>query len=166
METVQLTSELMAYFHIAAQFAQKSTCKKAHCGCILVKDGRVIAGGYNAPPLGDVENQKCDYVYPAKRKRPQNDCTCCVHAEWRAIIDALRSGNSADLVGSTLYFTRVDEFGKKYFAPEKYTPHCTVCSRLGLDAGISTWVLWGDPEPVMYGAKEYNDLSYQFHLNE
>ncbi len=152
------------FFDDAAAFAHKSLCKKAHCGAVIVKDGQVIAGGYNAPPLNNLENQKCDYVYPIDRKRPKNDCACCVHAEWRAIMNALKAG--ADLTGSTIYFTRVDEKGDKIFSAEKYQPHCTVCSRLALDAGISFWTLWHPTQPPIYDVKEYNDLSYQFHLEQ
>lgn len=150
------------FFEDAAAFARQALCKRARCGAVIVKDGKVVAGGYNAPPLNDNANQKCDYEFPDNRRRPQNDCTCCVHAEWRAIMSGLKDG--ADLTGSTMYFTRVDENGDKFYSSEKYEPHCTVCSRLALDNGITRWVLWGHPEPVSYEAKHYNDVSYEFHL--
>ncbi len=152
----------LEWFNIAAKSAQKSLCLRDKCGAAIVLNGKVIAEGYNAPPQDSLDNQKCGYDFPvAHRKKPKSDCTCCMHAEWRAIMDALKAG--VDLAGSTLYFTRVDDQGQILFSGE---PYCTVCSRLALDAGISFWALWHDPEPMLYDAQEYNDLSYAFHLKQ
>jgi deoxycytidylate deaminase len=90
---------------------------------------------------------------------PQNykhDRTCCVHAEWRAIFDALRHSPN-ELIGSQLYFSRIDESG---IIKKSGKPYCTVCSRLALDVGVKEFVLWHEEGVVAYEVGEYNQLSY------
>ncbi len=147
------------FFTCAADAAKKSLCLRDKCGAVIVKNGKVIGEGYNSPPNNNPLNRKCDYRFSIKnRKKPKADCTCCVHAEWRAIIAALKSGT--DITGSTLYFTRVDLAGALVHSGD---PYCTVCSRLALDVGIKYWVLWHESGIKIYDAKTYNDISYEFH---
>ena len=147
-------------FELVKKVAAHALCERAHCGAAIVLDGKVISTGYNAPPRDNIANKKCHIEFSREgRKKPKSDCTCCIHAEWNAIITALRLG--VDLAGSVMYFTRVDDKGKMEYSGE---PYCTVCSRLALEVGISFWVLWHDTGPVLYDAKTYNDLSFQYHL--
>lgn len=89
--------------------------------------------------------------------KQSNDKTCCVHAEWNAILDAVK--HHPDLVsGSTLYFMRVNEAGEFTEAGE---PYCTVCSRLALESGIATFGLWNDG-PEMIDTAAYNQRSYAY----
>ena len=70
------------------------------------------------------------------------DKTCCVHAEQRAIMDALRN-NTNKIMGSTLYFIRLDD--TRIFSQigaQAGKPYCTICSKMSLDAGIKKFVLW------------------------
>ena len=140
----------------AGRAAEKALCLKAKCGTVVVKDGEVIGEGYSAPPLDKEENRMCGKEFgPGK---PKYDKTCCMHAEWRAIMDALRR-NPEKLAGSKLYFTRVDEKGKiKKSGP----PLCTVCSRMALDSGIEKFVLWHEEGIREYPTDEYNQLSYEY----
>lgn len=140
----------------AAAVAARSLCHKAKCGSVIVKDWEVIGKGYNAPPLDKEENRTCDTEFASGK--PKYDQTCCMHAEWRAIFDALKS-NSEKLFGSTLYFCRLDEHGS---IKKVGKPYCTVCSRLALDAGIATFVLWHDDGICEYPTDEYNRLSYEY----
>lgn len=91
--------------HEAAGVAKDAKCLRALCGTVIVKDGQIIGRGFNALPGG--ETPTCCM----KRERPagfKSDATCCIHAEQRAIMDAL--AHFPDKVaGSTLYFTRVSE---------------------------------------------------------
>lgn len=145
-------------FNEAAKVAMKATCLKARCGAIVVsEDGQVIGYGYNAPPLNDENQRQCLNSYP-KSSKPKSDRTCCVHAEWNAILEALKS-HPAEVEGSTLYFMRIDENNNFTEAGE---PYCTVCSRLALQSGIKVFGLWNDG-PEMWDAKEYNIKSYEFH---
>ncbi|MCX6738785.1 MAG: hypothetical protein NT098_01875, partial [Candidatus Parcubacteria bacterium] len=89
---------------------------------------------------------------------PKYDKTCCMHAEWRAMIDALRR-NSEKLAGSKLYFTRVNEKGE---IKRSGKPICTVCSRMALDIGIEKFVLWHEEGICEYPTDEYNRLSYEY----
>lgn len=145
-------------FNEAAKVAMKATCLKARCGAIVVsEEGQVIGYGYNAPPLEDEEQRQCSNSYPNSSK-PKSDRTCCVHAEWNAILEALKA-NPSKVKGSTLYFMRIDENGNFTEAGE---PYCTVCSRLALQSGIKVFGLWNDG-PEMWDTKEYNTKSYEFH---
>ncbi len=145
------------YFILAGDEARKATCARGKCGAIIVQNGTVIGRGYNAPPLDAQENCKCDTDYRISLK-PKSDRTCCMHAEWRAVVDALSNGK--DLRGSTLYFIGVDEAGKLQYSNE---PYCTVCSRLALDVGIAYFGLWQKEGFRLFPTKEYNDISYDFH---
>ncbi len=147
------------WFHAAAERAKQALCKRDKCGAVIVKDGVVIGTGYNAPPLDAKENTKCHFEYPSELKKPKSDRTCCIHAEWRAIFDALKR-NPEKVVGSTLYFCRVNVGGELLFSGD---PYCTVCSRLAFDSGISFFALWHKDGIQVYDIKEYNDRSYQFH---
>lgn len=140
----------------AAQVAEHALCAKAKCGTVVVKDSEIIGSGYNAPPLDSEENRMCGKIFGAGK--PKYDKTCCMHAEWRAIMDALRR-NPEKLSGSKLYFTRVDEKGEIKKSGE---PFCTVCSRLTLDAGIEKFILWHEEGICEYPTREYNVLSYEY----
>lgn len=147
------------FFEVARKVATRATCNRAHCGAIVVsKDGRVIGEGYNAPPLGDESQRMCDAPLNKEIKQ-NNDKTCCVHAEWNAILDALK--HHADKTeGATLYFMRVNEAGG---FTEAGDPYCTVCSRLALESGISVFGLWNDG-PEMINSDEYNLRSYNYYI--
>lgn len=141
----------------AAKIAEKALCLRAKCGTVVVKDGEVIGEGYNATPLDDLRNQICLDEYDFSGK-PKYDHTCCMHAEWRAILDATKR-NPEKLKGSKLYFTRVDEQGNIIKSEE---PYCTVCSRLALDVGIAEFLLWHDAGICAYPTDEYNKISYDY----
>lgn len=140
----------------AARIAQKALCHKAKCGTIVVKDGKIIGEGYNAPPLDREENRRCGEK--SATGKPRYDYTCCVHAEWRAISDALKR-NHDKIAGAKLYFARVDDAGEIKKSGE---PYCTACSRFALDAGVDYFLLWHERGIGEYPAREYNQLSYQY----
>lgn len=148
------------YFEEAVKEARKATCLRGKGGAIIVLDGVIVGRGYNSPPLDDPNNAKCHLDYRESRK-PKSDRTCCVHAEWRAILEALK--NTRDLRGASLYFAGVDETGDMRISGD---PYCTVCSRLALDVGIAWFGLVQKDGPKLYPAQEYNDLSYDFHRPE
>lgn len=147
-----------SYFKQAAEVAVKATCNRAHCGAVIVAtNGQIIGRGYDAPPMGDESQRMCDAKLDQSIKQ-NNDKTCCVHAEWNAIIDAL-TNYSSKVPGSTLYFMRIDRSGGFTDAGQSY---CTVCSRLALESGIGTFGLWNDG-PDMIDAAEYNQKSYDYY---
>jgi len=148
------------FFEEARKVAVMATCNRAHCGAVIVAtDGQIIGKGYNAPPQGDEAQRMCDVEFHSPLK-PKSDKTCCVHAEWNAIIDALkRHGDKID--GSTLYFMRVNDAHEFTGAG---VPWCTVCSRLALESGIAEFGLWQEDEgPKMFDTSTYNLESYAFY---
>ncbi len=147
------------WMHAAAEVAKQATCERGKGGAVIVKDGEVIGHGYNAPPRDDERNRKCHIEMPRYPKLKQkSDRTCCMHAEWRAIMDALRN-HPDKIIGSQLFFAGLDEEGNMQKSGK---PYCTVCSRLAIDAGISEFVLWHENGITAYPTDEYNDLSYDF----
>ena len=109
-------------------------------GAVIVKDGEIIGTGYNAPPLNDEKNRKCLDEYDFSGK-PKYDHTCCMHAEWRAILNAMKE--NGDILKSG-------------------EPFCTVCSRFALDVGIAEFLLWHEAGVCSYDTEEYNNLSYSY----
>lgn len=144
---------------MAGQNATRALCLRDRCGAVIVQDGKVIGEGYNAPPNDNILDRKCA-LQLRESPKPKSDRTCCLHAEWRAIIHALTLG--AVLQGSTLYFTRIDEDGA---LKRSGLPYCTVCSRLALDVGIAYFGLWQKEGIKLFNTKEYNDKSYEFHIH-
>ena len=145
-----------AWMNKAARIAEQALCHRAKCGAIIVKNDEIIGSGYNAPPLDKEENRFCDKEFVSGK--PKYDKTCCMHAEWRAILNALQT-RPEKLAGSKLYFTRVDEKGGMIPSGE---PFCTVCSRLCLDVGIAKFVLCHDEGIFEYPTEDYNRLSYAY----
>lgn len=155
----QEKEDAIKWMYEAGKVASKALCLRAKCGTVIVKDGEVIGFGYNAPPLDDNKNQKCLHEYDFSGK-PKYDHTCCMHAEWRAILNALKE-NGEKIKNSKLYFTRVDEAGNILKSGK---PFCTVCSRFALDCGVSEFLLWHEEGICSYETREYNDLSYSFRI--
>jgi dCMP deaminase len=103
-----------AYLRMVKEWANLSHCKRRQVGALLVKEGQIIADGYNGTPSGfDNGCEDCDghthwYV---------------LHAEANAIMKVARSVNSAR--DSTLYLT---------MSP------CKDCSKLIYQSGIKRLV--------------------------
>ena len=154
--------ERRALDHIAkaVDVAKKATCERAKCGSVIVQSGEVIGSGFNSPPRDIEEQRRCSMPKDSYHKKV-TDKTCCVHAEQRAIMDALRK-NPDRLIGSRLYFVRLDKNGTHSRAGE---PYCTVCSKMALDVGISEFVLWRG-RVCVYDTEEYNSISFQFGRTE
>jgi deoxycytidylate deaminase len=149
--------ECKKFFDEMISVAKNSTCKNSKCGSIIVKNGEIIGRGFNGLPNGD-ENQRRCFCSKESYNKKVTDKTCCVHAEQRAIINALRK-NPDKLTGSRLYFIRLDDNNNPIFAGE---PYCTICSKMALDIGISEFVLWKEKGFCVYDTGEYNSLSFEF----
>lgn len=146
------------YFNEAATEAKKALCLRDKCGAVVVLNNKIIGRGFNAPAGNKTSCRKCE-LNLINSSKPKSDRTCCMHAEWRAILDAIK--NVKDITGSTLYFTRIDTVGNILKSGK---PYCTVCSRLALDSRIELFVLWHEEGIKIYKTDEYNELSYKFHL--
>lgn len=153
----QEEKEAQQYMLAASKAAEKATCHKARCGTVIVKDGKIIGEGWNSPALEDEGQRTCDEAFGHADKE-LFDTTCCIHAEWRAILNALL--NHGDGVkGAQLYFTRIDEAGA---VKKSGKPYCTVCSRLAMESGIAQFALWHEQGITLYNTDEYNRLSYDY----
>ena len=143
------------YFYQAADAAKTATCHKAQCGAVIVGGGMVLATGANSP-AGGLESQRlCDATMNTA-ERPKYDKTCCVHAEWQAILRAAKA-YPKELVGSTFYFMRINTDGE---FTDAGLPFCTVCSRLSLESGVGYFALYNDGGMDLYDMEEYNVRSY------
>lgn len=148
------------YFEEAAAIARQATCLRAKCGSVIVSRSGVILGqGYNAPPLNDESQRYCEAEFDMSKKQ-KYDKTCCVHAEWNAVISTLQNASPDQISDSRLYFMRVDEQGDFTDAGE---PYCTTCSRFTMQAGIGEFALWNAGGADIYTLPEYNKRSNQFH---
>ena len=134
-------------------YARQSTCHRSKCGSIIVSEDKIIGVGYNSQPC-DIEGT-C--FKDNLDKNFKSDKTCCIHAEQRAIFDALKK-NPSKVEGSVLYFIRLDEDGNPKMSGE---PYCTICSKSALDVGISKFVLWHSEGWTAYDTDYYNKLSFK-----
>ena len=100
-----------AYLRMASEWAKLSHCTRKQVGAIIVKNGTIIADGYNGTPSG-FENM-CETDEGSTK-------WYVLHAEANAILKVARSNNSCE--GSTLYIT---------LSP------CQDCSKLIIQAGIN-----------------------------
>ena len=154
---IKSNKETEQFMNEALEEAKKSTCSRKKCGSVIVKNNEVIGRGFNSPP-NNLESQRRCKLNKEDYHKKVTDKTCCVHAEQRAIIDALAK-NSEKIKDSILYFIRLDEEGKKAFSKE---PYCTICSKMALDVGIKYFVLWHKEGICFYDTEEYNKASYEY----
>ena len=102
------------YFMIqAALLASRSTCNRLSVGAVLVRDKRIIAGGYNGSVAGDAHciDEGC-YLR-------DGHCVRTIHAEMNALLQCAKFGISAD--GASIYVTDFP---------------CLQCTKSLLQAGI------------------------------
>lgn len=88
----------------------------------------------------------------------KSDKTCCIHAEQRAVIDAIRKDPS-EIPGSILYFIRLDSKDRPKVSGQ---PYCSICSKMALDAGVGHFALFHEEGWKAYTTKEYNELTFKY----
>ena len=98
------------FISIALLASKRSTCSRLNVGCVITKDNRILATGYNgflrgAPHISRVVNNHEQFT---------------VHAEQNAICDAAHRGTT--LKDSTAYVTHYP---------------CLTCLKLLIAAGVS-----------------------------
>ncbi|MFC1774804.1 hypothetical protein ACFLZN_00630 [Nanoarchaeota archaeon] len=149
-------AEAEVFLHKAADLAKQATCQRSQCASIIVNNGVVIGTGVNTPPM-ELESQRRCKNSKSDYNIKITDKTCCIHAEQRAIMDALRN-NPDKIRGSRLYFFRL----KNGIRTKAGKPYCTICSKMALDVGIIEFVLDHDEGIYVYDTQEYNDLSHEY----
>jgi dCMP deaminase len=92
-----------AYFmKLASLAARRSNCMKRRVGCVLVRERRVIATGYNGAPRGltNCNEGGCGRCNGGSAGGTSLDSCLCLHAEENALLEAGRERVGA---GATLY---------------------------------------------------------------
>lgn len=161
--TGKKTEEAKKYFQDAAKASLKSRCLKRPRGAVIVKDGKIIGSGANAP-ADDHICQTClrDKKKPKKFETFNTEPCYAVHAEQKAIVEAFKNGNN-DLTDAKMYFVRTEN-GK--ISPTDDGPSCTICSKLILESGIKSFIYETVNDGVVeLSAKEFNTLSLQYVEN-
>lgn len=112
-----------AYFlGLAKAVASRSTCLRRQVGCVLVKDNRILATGYNGAPKG---LQHCSELKACLRDRlnvpsgERHELCRAVHAEQNAIAQAATYGIAVQ--GADIYCS--------------HKP-CSLCAKLLINCGI------------------------------
>lgn len=100
------------YKEMVQLYQRRSTCLRLQVGAIIVRDGRVISGGYNGAPSG-FSHCTADICGPDK------PCTRTVHAEANAIAFAANCGIAT--YGCEMWIT---------------DSPCNECAKLIINAGI------------------------------
>ena len=110
MERIQRKEYFMAQSHL---LSLRSTCERLSVGATIVKDNRVIAGGYNGSVSGEEHciDNGCLVV--------DGHCIRTIHAEMNAIIQCAKLGVSTE--GATIYVTHFP---------------CLNCTKTIIQAGI------------------------------
>ncbi|ATD30160.1 ComE operon protein 2 [Macrococcus sp. IME1552] len=94
MERIQWKEYFMAQSQL---LALRSTCTRLSVGATIVKDNRVIAGGYNGSVSGEVHciDEGC-YI-------ENSHCIRTIHAEMNALLQCSKMGVSTE--GADIYVT-------------------------------------------------------------
>lgn len=158
-KTGDIEKESLYFISECKKEALKSTCKRYKCGSVIVKDKEIIGRGFNSSSKNLDSQVRCEVEKDYYNKKV-TDKTCCIHAEQRAIMDALKN-NSEKLNGARIYFIRLDGENEISFAGK---PYCTICSKMALDIGIKEFVLYHTEGIGVYDTEEYNDLSFNFEV--
>ncbi len=109
------------FLKVAMLVSERATCPRMHVGCVLVKDKRILATGYN----GSIQGQPhCDDV---GCQIVENHCVRTIHAEMNAIIQCAIHGVSTQ--GATAYITNMA---------------CTNCAKALIAAGIKEIVIFSE----------------------
>ena len=114
--------------------SKRSTCLKRHYGAVIVKDGEIIATGYNGAPRGSVnccDLNECNRMGIGHNLGDYSECRS-VHAEQNAIISAPRR----DMIGATLYLAGEEENELGIWEEIQYAIPCPICSRMIKNSGI------------------------------
>jgi dCMP deaminase len=101
------------YMRIALTVRSRANCIGNKVGAVLVRDGRIIATGYNGTPQGlpNCDEGGCERCANRERYRTSTgyDVCICVHAEQNALLSAARFGTPAE--DALLYTTMRPCFG-------------------------------------------------------
>ncbi|GKT02865.1 ComE operon protein 2 [Furfurilactobacillus entadae] len=98
----------------AVLLASRSTCQRLSVGAVLVRDKRVIVGGYNGSVSGD------DHCVDVGDYLVDGHCLRTIHAEMNAVLQCAKFGIAT--AGAEIYVTDFP---------------CLQCTKMLLQAGIT-----------------------------
>ena len=110
------------FMSIAKLVATRSTCIRRQVGCVIVKDKRIIASGYNGAPSGVshcTDKGICLRQELGIPSGQQHEKCWASHSESNAIVQCARYGTPIE--GSVLYCT---------------THPCSMCAKSIINSGI------------------------------
>ncbi len=109
------------FLKLAMLVSERATCPRMHCGCVLVREKRILSTGYNGsiPGDGHCEDIGCYVV--------DNHCIRTIHAEMNALLQCSIHGVSTK--GAAAYITNMP---------------CTNCAKALIAAGITEIVVFSD----------------------
>jgi dCMP deaminase len=109
------------FLKLAMLVSERATCPRMHCGCVLVRQKRILSTGYNGSIPGDehCEDAGCMVV--------DNHCVRTVHAEMNAILQC--SIHGVNTLGATAYITNMP---------------CTNCAKALIGAGIKEIIIFSE----------------------
>ena len=109
------------FLKLAILVSERATCPRMHCGCVLVRDKRILATGYNGSIPGDGHCEDIGCLIE------DNHCIRTIHAEVNAILQCSIHGIST--MGAIAYVTNMP---------------CTNCAKALIGAGIRDVVIFSD----------------------
>jgi dCMP deaminase len=109
------------FLKLAMLVSERATCPRMHCGCVLVKDKRILSTGYNGSIPGDAHCEDDGCIIE------DNHCIRTIHAEMNALLQCSIHGVSTK--GATAYVTNMP---------------CTNCAKALIAAGIVEIVIFSD----------------------
>lgn len=112
MERIQWNQYFMAQSYL---LSQRSTCNRLAVGATIVRDKRIIAGGYNGSIAGG------DHCLDVGCYVVDNHCVRTIHAEMNAILQCAKFGVATE--GAEIYVTHFP---------------CLQCTKGIIQAGIKT----------------------------
>ena len=94
MQRIRWDEYFMAQSHL---LSLRSTCSRLSVGATIVKDKRIVSGGYNGSIKGD------EHCIDVGCKVVEGHCVRTIHAEINAILQCSRFGVGTE--GATIYVT-------------------------------------------------------------
>lgn len=110
-----------AHMKAAEVYAELSSARRLHVGCVIVKNDTIIGIGYNGMPTGWDNNCEEEIKWPNGQIQFLKSKPEVLHAETNAIAKVARSTNSSD--GASMFITH---------AP------CLDCAKLIHQSGIKS----------------------------
>jgi deoxycytidylate deaminase len=154
------SDEIILWLNKAKEIAQRATCMRAKCGAVIVKDSVIIGKGFNSPPGENESERRCN-IEKNKYHVKVTDKTCCMHAEQRAVMDAL-AHYPGHIKGSRLFFVGLLPSGELRTDHGEIRLYCTICTKMMRDVGIEEFILMSKDGCVLFSAPEYITYSYEY----